>query len=743
MTKHNVFCKGFLWLVGIFVLFHFVDIRALASEGFEKRRLGSETFIPEAQTQGALMENVYGNQRASIGRMDEKDLQTAKEREEDLDLKDNAGAPEGSQTNPYLAVALALLGLLGVGGISKDKALEKAAEILPKENGLFVKEGDRETIRDWVNTAATKNYEMNDTGFLKPQENAYAKEGSKTFTEMIDKLIGANQKTVLGFSDKVFKLDHNGNMQEEKIEGMTVGKEGSNQVILINPEYAKKVGDKESIALLSHEMAHAVDALEGTKTQDAKRNEQVAMDAENRVREELGLSKREFDATNAAGDGIYSLWDSGATSTRRVIGGGAPTPNRQTEQKDYLKNGSKGENVKKVQQMLRELGYGIGSAGVDGIFGKDTENAVKKFQKDWGLSVDGIVGNQTLESLKALSNLRNAPDFVDKKQYMEDLIKKIPQGKADFSKIKDVSAFPAPAKTVGGIKMPEAKKANDIKGSDTSQAQNTNGSAIGMDIRYEVKGYDNNLAGQLGAIQRSIRENPGDFFSGIAAAATNAASVGLSDEAFKQLRLREPDTLSFMAGRVIGGVAATTKSSAGMVGGLAKIVTGSGAMLGSIVLTKGTGGLGASVGVIGILQGLAIAGAGAAQVSYNGAVVASAGSALSKDVNMLFIKAANASGGSGAGRGKSGTGFNITEKISQQMGKRGWTNDTLETTVKKPFTTRSAKNKATGNDATAYFNKDGSYVVKHNKTGDVIQIINRNDPDWVPDPTINNPYVKK
>jgi peptidoglycan hydrolase-like protein with peptidoglycan-binding domain len=370
---------------------------------------------------------------------------------------------------------------------------------------------------------------------------------------------------------------------------------------------------------------------------------------------------------------LHSLWDSGATSTRRVIGGGAPTSNSQTEQKDYLKNGSKGENVKKVQQMLRELGYGIGSAGVDGIFGKDTENAVKKFQKDWGLSVDGIVGNQTLESLKALSNLRNAPDFVDKKKYMEDLIKKIPQGKADFSKIKDVSAFPAPAKTVGGIKVPEAKKANDIKGSDTSQAQNTNGSAIGMDIRYEVKGYDNNLAGQLGAIQRSIRENPADFFSGIAAAATNAASVGLSDEAFSKLRLREPDTLSFMAGRVIGGVAATTKSSAGMVGGLAKIVTGSGAMLGSIVLTKGTAGLGAGVGVIGILQGLAIAGAGAAQVSYNGAVVASAGSALSKDVNTLFIKAANASGGGGGGKtaAKGLTGKDFEDYLNKEIGGSG------------------------------------------------------------------------
>jgi len=34
--------------------------------------------------------------------------------------------------------------------------------------------------------------------------------------------------------------------------------------------------------------------------------------------------------------------------------------------------------------------------------------------------------------------------------------------------------------------------------------------------------------------------------------------------------------------------------------------------------------------------------------------------------------------------------------------------------------------------ATAYFNKDGSYVVLNNNTHDVVQVSNRNDPDWIP-----------
>ena len=53
----------------------------------------------------------------------------------------------------------------------------------------------------------------------------------------------------------------------------------------------------------------------------------------------------------------------------------------------YLKFGSKGENVKKVQGAL--------GLRVNGIYDKQTENAVKAFQKEKGLIVDGIVGPKT------------------------------------------------------------------------------------------------------------------------------------------------------------------------------------------------------------------------------------------------------------------------------------------------------------------------------------------------------------
>ncbi|WP_156934293.1 colicin E5-related ribonuclease [Paenibacillus zanthoxyli] len=54
---------------------------------------------------------------------------------------------------------------------------------------------------------------------------------------------------------------------------------------------------------------------------------------------------------------------------------------------------------------------------------------------------------------------------------------------------------------------------------------------------------------------------------------------------------------------------------------------------------------------------------------------------------------------------------------------------------------RQILNRTTGNDATAYFNKDGSYVVVDNGTGKVVQISNKNNPNWAPDKSIVDPYI--
>jgi N-acetylmuramoyl-L-alanine amidase len=62
-----------------------------------------------------------------------------------------------------------------------------------------------------------------------------------------------------------------------------------------------------------------------------------------------------------------------------------------------LKEGSRGETVKKMQQKLKNWGYYSGS--VDGIYGKKTLEAVKYFQRKNKLVVDGIAGPKTLSAM--------------------------------------------------------------------------------------------------------------------------------------------------------------------------------------------------------------------------------------------------------------------------------------------------------------------------------------------------------
>ncbi len=62
-----------------------------------------------------------------------------------------------------------------------------------------------------------------------------------------------------------------------------------------------------------------------------------------------------------------------------------------------LKLGDSGSEVEQLQNQLKQLGFDISI--IDGQFGQETKLAVEEFQKEKGLSVDGIVGDTTLEEL--------------------------------------------------------------------------------------------------------------------------------------------------------------------------------------------------------------------------------------------------------------------------------------------------------------------------------------------------------
>ena len=63
-----------------------------------------------------------------------------------------------------------------------------------------------------------------------------------------------------------------------------------------------------------------------------------------------------------------------------------------------VKRGSRGNYVCIAQDDLNTLGYRTG--GLDGVFGEQTENAVRRYQTSRGLSVDGIIGCNTWRSLQ-------------------------------------------------------------------------------------------------------------------------------------------------------------------------------------------------------------------------------------------------------------------------------------------------------------------------------------------------------
>jgi len=77
---------------------------------------------------------------------------------------------------------------------------------------------------------------------------------------------------------------------------------------------------------------------------------------------------------------------------------GHEEPEVSYDPKGTLRRGDRGDDVRQVQQLLADQGY-LSARGVDGIFGGGMERAVMEFQKDQGLSPDGVAWPQTIKRL--------------------------------------------------------------------------------------------------------------------------------------------------------------------------------------------------------------------------------------------------------------------------------------------------------------------------------------------------------
>jgi peptidoglycan hydrolase-like protein with peptidoglycan-binding domain len=139
--------------------------------------------------------------------------------------------------------------------------------------------------------------------------------------------------------------------------------------------------------LLAHELAHVVQQSGGTR----------------------GLSRSPPVVQRRIGDGhdLASPWLAGDPRLEGAF---------DNEVDQFLRQGSKGTAVKRVQQLLFFLGFDIGPHGADGDFGPDTDAAVRAFQTIFAPPVDGIIGPITIGALDTRANQpeanRTAPGAV-------------------------------------------------------------------------------------------------------------------------------------------------------------------------------------------------------------------------------------------------------------------------------------------------------------------------------------------
>lgn len=77
----------------------------------------------------------------------------------------------------------------------------------------------------------------------------------------------------------------------------------------------------------------------------------------------------------------------------------AATPSTPVVTTTILRKGSVGPEVKSLQKKLLQIGYYLGSYGADGDYGDATVTAVRKFQKDNSLAIDGEAGPNTLAAV--------------------------------------------------------------------------------------------------------------------------------------------------------------------------------------------------------------------------------------------------------------------------------------------------------------------------------------------------------
>lgn len=88
----------------------------------------------------------------------------------------------------------------------------------------------------------------------------------------------------------------------------------------------------------------------------------------------------------------------------------------------------RGDDVREVQRYLNRLGFNAGRE--DGIFGQDTDRALRAFQHNMGLPVDGIAGASTISCLQRLKHAIKDTSVAEVHEALQDLAARGLEGKS-------------------------------------------------------------------------------------------------------------------------------------------------------------------------------------------------------------------------------------------------------------------------------------------------------------------------
>ena len=126
------------------------------------------------------------------------------------------------------------------------------------------------------------------------------------------------------------------------------------------------------------------------------------------VTSESGWNSNKLFWTKTRAKGVNKNW--GQSTSSYTFVGFIYNP-AVPDERDYLKRGDTGEDVKQLQKDLNEFGWY--DLSEDGSFGPATEKAVKDCQKKLDLAVDGVYGPLTKEALQKALVIPSDVNLID------------------------------------------------------------------------------------------------------------------------------------------------------------------------------------------------------------------------------------------------------------------------------------------------------------------------------------------